>query len=91
MTTNGESQLSIAHMIAPPGWGKPPQTPEFDKYTLVVRGEKMVEVDGEKIILAPGQSIKIKAKVTVRYSNPFQEECEYIAICTPAFQFEKAH
>ena len=89
--TNGESNLSIAHMIAPPGWGEPFQKPEFSEYTLVVKGKKQIEIDDDRIVLEAGQSIKIEANVRVRYSNPFNEPCEYVAICTPAFQFDKAH
>jgi mannose-6-phosphate isomerase-like protein (cupin superfamily) len=89
--SNGDKHISIAHMIAPPGWGEPAQAPEFDEYTYIIRGKKQIEVEGEKIVLSAGESIKIARKVRVRYSNPFDEPCEYIAVCTPAFQFAKAH
>jgi len=75
-------------MIAPPGWGEPFQTPTFDEYTLVSRGKKQIEVDGEIIIVAAGQSILIKKGTRVRYSNPFEEECEYWSVCLPAFSME---
>lgn len=83
--------LSIAHMRAPAGWSEPFQKPEFSEYTLVVKGRKLIEVDGEKIILGPGESIRIEANHKVRYSNPFEEECEYISVCNPAFDFNKVH
>lgn len=82
------SQLSIARMVAPPGWGEPPQQPEFDEYTLVYKGQKQVEVAGETITLQAGQSILINKGVQVRYSNPFAEPCEYYSICLPAFSLE---
>lgn len=85
LASTGNSNLSIAHMMAPPGWSEPFQTPQFDEYTLVSRGKKMFEVDGEQIILESGQSILIKSGTRVRYSNPFDEECEYWSICFPAF------
>ena len=85
LAATGERGLSIAHMIAPPGWSEPHQTPAFDEYTLVSRGKKLIEVDGEEIILEGGQSILIKRRTRVRYSNPFDEECEYWSICLPAF------
>jgi mannose-6-phosphate isomerase-like protein (cupin superfamily) len=88
LASTGNNQLSIAHMIAPPGWSEPFQTPEFDEYTLVSRGKKMFEVDGKQIILESGQSILVNGGTRVRYSNPFDEECEYWSICLPAFSIE---
>lgn len=87
----GSGKLSIARMIAPAGWSEPHQTPEFDEYTLVSRGKKLVEADGEQVILEQGQSILIKAGTRVRYSNPFDDECEYWSICIPAFSIETVH
>ena len=40
------------------------------------------------ITLEAGQSIKIEKNIRVQYSNPFEEECEYIAICLPAFSVD---
>jgi mannose-6-phosphate isomerase-like protein (cupin superfamily) len=91
LASTGDKQLSIAHMVAPPGWSEPFQTPEFDEYTLVSRGKKMFEVDGEEVILESGQSILIKGGTRVRYSNPFDEECEYWSICLPAFSIQAVH
>jgi mannose-6-phosphate isomerase-like protein (cupin superfamily) len=85
------SELSIAHMVAPPGWSEPHQNPEFDEYTLIIRGKKKFEVDGEEIIVSAGQSILIKKGSRVRYSNPFDEECEYWSVCLPAFSFDLVH
>jgi mannose-6-phosphate isomerase-like protein (cupin superfamily) len=84
-------QISIAHMIAPPKWSEPYQTPEFDEYTYIIKGKKQFIIDDEIVILETGQSIKIDKKTRVQYSNPFDEECEYIAICQPAFDFAKVH
>jgi len=88
LASTGDKVLSIAHMIAPPGWSEPHQTPTFDEYTLVSRGKKLVEADSEQIILESGQSILIKGGTRVRYSNPFDEECEYWSVCVPAFSVE---
>ncbi|RYZ47743.1 MAG: cupin domain-containing protein [Chitinophagaceae bacterium] len=85
LASSGESALSIAHMLAPPGWSEPHQTPAFDEYTLVSRGKKLVEVEGEQVILEGGQSILVKSGTRVRYSNPFDEECAYWSVCLPAF------
>ncbi|SHJ59007.1 cupin domain-containing protein [Aquimarina spongiae] len=89
--TDGNSQISIAHMIAPSGWSEPFQTPEFDEYTYIIRGKKQFTIEGEKVILHSGQSIKIEKNTRVQYANPFDEECEYIAICLPAFSMEAVH
>lgn len=89
--SDGNSNISIAHMIAPPHWSEPFQTPEFEEYTYIIRGKKQFIIDGETIILEAGQSIKIEKSVRVQYSNPFEEECEYIAICMPAFSMESVN
>lgn len=86
--TDGNKDISIAHMIAPAGWSEPFQTPEFDEYTYIIKGKKQFIIEGEEIILEAGQSIKIQRNTRVQYSNPFTIACEYIAICTPAFSMD---
>lgn len=88
LTSNGEAHHSIAHMIAPAGWSEPYQNPSFDEYTLVSRGKKQFEVDGDLVVVTAGESILIKAGSRVRYSNPFADECEYWSICIPAFSMQ---
>ena len=83
--TNKNDQISIAHMVAPPKWKEPFQTPEFDEYTYIIKGKKQFIIDGETVVLEAGESIRIAKNVRVQYSNPFDVECEYIAICLPAF------
>jgi mannose-6-phosphate isomerase-like protein (cupin superfamily) len=85
------SELSIAHMIAPPGWEEPFQCPDFDEYTFIIKGKKQFIVDGKNIVLKAGESIKILKGTRVQYSNPFSEPCEYMAICLPAFTINKAN
>jgi mannose-6-phosphate isomerase-like protein (cupin superfamily) len=84
----GTENISIAHMVAPAGWGEPHQEPTFDEWTLVSRGKKLVEVDGQAMVLQAGQSILVKKGARVRYSNPFEEDCEYWSICLPAFSVD---
>ena len=91
LASTSNPELSIAHMIAPPKWSEPFQTPEFDEYTYIIRGKKQFVIDTETVILEAGQSIHIEKNTRVQYSNPFEEECEYIAICKPAFDFTKVH
>ncbi len=89
--TDGNSNISIAHMVAPAGWSEPFQTPDFEEYTYIIRGKKQFIIEGEKIILEAGQSIKIEKNMRIQYSNPFDKECEYLAICLPAFTMEAVH
>ncbi|MEO8934174.1 MAG: cupin domain-containing protein [Xanthomarina sp.] len=86
--TPGNSQISIAHMIAPAGWSEPFQTPEFEEYTFIISGKKQFIIEGEEIILEAGQSIKIEKNTRVQYSNPFTEPCVYLSICLPAFSMD---
>ena len=88
LLSNFNKNISIAHMIAPPGWSEPFQTPEFDEFTFIIKGKKQFIIDNEKIILEAGQSIKINKNTRVQYSNPFNNPCEYIAICLPAFSID---
>ena len=88
LASDSNSQISIAHMIAPPDWSEPFQTPEFDEYTYIIKGKKQFVIDDEIVVLEAGQSIKIRKNTRVQYSNPFTEPCEYIAICLPAFSMD---
>ncbi|MCA0154391.1 cupin domain-containing protein [Winogradskyella vincentii] len=85
LASDGNANISIAHMVAPPGWSEPFQTPEFDEYTFIIKGKKQFIINDETIILEAGQSIKVEKNTRLQYSNPFTEPCEYIAICLPAF------
>ena len=89
--SDGNNEISIAHMVAPPHWSEPFQTPEFDEYTYIIKGRKQFIIEDEKVILNTGQSIKINRNTRIQYSNPFDEPCEYISICTPAFSPESVH
>ena len=89
--TDQNSQISIAHMIAPPKWSEPFQTPEFDEYPYIIKGKKQFIIEGETIVLKAGQSIKIEKNTRVQYSNPFDTDCEYIAVCLPAFSIDLVH
>ena len=86
-----DQSISIARMIAPPGWSEPPQTPEFGEYTLVSRGRKQVVLADTTIILEAGQSLFSPPGMTVQYSNPFEEETEYWSVCVPAFSLDLVH
>ena len=88
---NGESGISIAHMLSPGGWVEPAQRPEFDEYTLVLKGILQVEYDDGVLEIAAGQAVITKAGEKVRYSTPGEEGAEYIAVCLPAFSPTSVH
>jgi mannose-6-phosphate isomerase-like protein (cupin superfamily) len=88
LVTTNTSAFSIAHMVAPPHWSEPYQNPEFDEITLMVKGRKHIEIDGEEVILQAGESILIKKGARIKYSNPFNEPNEYWSVCIPAFSIE---
>ena len=91
LASDGNSKISIAHMVAPPGWSEPFQTPVFDEYTFVIKGRKQFNIEGEIVVLEAGQSIKINKNTRIQYSNPFTEPCEYLAICIPAFSIDSVN
>jgi mannose-6-phosphate isomerase-like protein (cupin superfamily) len=87
----GTTSLSIAHMRSPGGWLEPAQTPEFDEYTVVIRGMVRVEHEGGVLDVRAGEAVRTRAGERVRYSTPLEEGAEYIAVCLPAFAPETVH
>jgi mannose-6-phosphate isomerase-like protein (cupin superfamily) len=76
---------SVAHMRSPGGWVEPGQRPEFDEFTVVLRGVLRVEYEGGAFDVRAGQAIVTHKGEWVRYSTPGEEGAEYIAVCLPAF------
>jgi mannose-6-phosphate isomerase-like protein (cupin superfamily) len=91
MVNTQESGISIAHMQSPSGWKEPGQTPEFDEYTLVLKGALQVETESETYTVEAGQAIQTPAGTWIRYSTPTPEGAEYIAVCSPAFSPDTVH
>jgi len=85
------TSLSIARMISPPGWSEPGQTPEFDEFTVVLRGTLRVETRTSAQDVSAAQAVMVPKGEWVRYSTPGSEPTEYIAVCLPAFSPETAH
>ena len=77
--------VSIAHMRSPNGWQELGQTPEFDEFTVVLKGMLRVEHRQGIIDVAAGQAVIVNKGEWVRYSTPGAEGAEYIAVCVPAF------
>lgn len=84
-------QISIAKMTSPAGWEEPGQTPEFDEYTLVLKGMLKVETKESIFNVNAGQAIITYAGEWIRYSTPNSEGAEYVAVCLPAFSPETVH
>ena len=87
----GAAGVSIAHMRRPAGWVEPGQTPEFDAYTLVLRGAPRVEHRGGALDVQAGQAVLVRRGEWVRYGTPGADGAEYVAVCLPAFSPETAH
>jgi len=85
------SSVSVAHMCSPGGWIEPGQTPEFDEYTLVLRGRLCVTFRDSVLDVNAGQAVIVSAGEWVQYSTPDPDGAEYVAVCLPAFSFEAAH
>ena len=83
--------LSIAKMTSPSGWEEPGQTPEFDEYTLVLKGMLRIETKENIFNINEGQAIITYAGEWIRYSTPGPEGAEYVAVCLPAFSPETVH
>lgn len=82
---SSHEKVSIAHMRSPSGWSEPGQTPEFDEYTIVLRGAVRVESKEGVLEAGAGQAVIASRGEWVRYSTPGPEGAEYIAVCVPAF------
>jgi mannose-6-phosphate isomerase-like protein (cupin superfamily) len=78
-------------MISPVGWKEPSQKPEFDEYTIVLKGMLRVKTKTQKIDVYAGEAIIVKADERVQYSTPDENGAEYIAVCLPAFSPDTVH
>jgi mannose-6-phosphate isomerase-like protein (cupin superfamily) len=83
--------LSIAHMRSPAGWEEPGQRPEFDEYTLVLKGMLRVSHESGSLDVRAGQAVVVRAGEWVRYASPEADGAEYVAVCLPAFSPDTVH
>src|SRR6516164_7279776 len=88
---SGETRLSVAHMRSPGGWVEPGQTPEFDEFTVVLKGLLRVQHRGGTMDVQAGQAVIAHKGEWVQYSTPLPEGAEYIAVCLPAFATQTVH
>ena len=85
------SSMSVAHMRSPQGWLEPGQTPDFDEFTIVLKGSLRVAHKTGTLDVGAGQAVIAHAGEWVQYSTPGAEGAEYIAVCLPAFSMESVH
>jgi ethanolamine utilization protein EutQ (cupin superfamily) len=83
--------VSIARMVSPSGWGEPGQTPDFDEFTVVLRGQLQVETQDGVHLVEAGQAVITRRGEWVRYSTPSGDGAEYVAVCLPAFSPQTVH
>jgi mannose-6-phosphate isomerase-like protein (cupin superfamily) len=83
--------LSVAHMRSPQGWEEPGQAPEFDEFTVVLKGLLRVRHKGGEMDVSAGQAVIAHAGEWVQYLTPAEGGAEYIAVCLPAFSMESVH
>ena len=83
--------LSIAHMRSPAGWEEPGQRPEFDEYTLVLKGMLRVSHESGSLDVRAGQAVVARAGEWIRYASPEADGAEYVAVCLPAFAPDTVH
>jgi mannose-6-phosphate isomerase-like protein (cupin superfamily) len=91
LASTGEGGLSVAHMRSPSGWSEPGQRPEFDEFTIVLRGTLAVESAAGRLTVAAGQAVHTSPGEWVRYSTPGPAGAEYISVCRPAFAPDAVH
>lgn len=80
---------SVAHMRSPAGWEEPGQRPEFDEFTIVLKGMVRVQHETGALDVRAGQAVIAHKGEWIQYSTP--EGAEYIAVCMPAFSPESVH
>ncbi len=88
---SGDASVSVARMVSPSGWVEPAQRPDFDEYTVVLRGTLRVRTAQAELDVQAGQAVIARRGERVQYSTPGPDGAEYIAVCLPAFSPDAAH
>lgn len=91
MVNSKDSHVSVAVMRSPAGWIEPGQKPDFDEYTVVLKGRLHVKTKSADFDVQAGEAILIARDEWVQYSSPEPEGAEYVAVCLPAFSPETVH
>jgi mannose-6-phosphate isomerase-like protein (cupin superfamily) len=85
------NSVSIAKMKSPQGWIEPGQTPEFDEYTVVLKGMLRVTTKNQVTDVNEGEAVITRKGEWIQYSTPEPDGAEYIAVCIPAFSPDTVH
>ena len=85
------TDVSIARMKSPSGWEEPGQRPEFDEYSVVLKGFLRVKTENETVDIQMGEAVIAPRGQWIQYSTPGAEGAEYIAVCVPAFSIDAVH
>lgn len=85
------NDVSIARMVSPGGWVEPGQKPEFDEYTVVLKGQLNIKTDNDEVTVKAGEAVITKKGEWVQYSTPHSDGAEYISVCLPAFSMDTVH
>lgn len=83
--------VSVAHMRSPEGWTEPGQKPEFDEFTIVLKGTLRVQHKNGSLDVRAGQAVVANRGEWIQYSTPEPGGAEYIAVCLPAFSPDTVH
>jgi mannose-6-phosphate isomerase-like protein (cupin superfamily) len=88
---SGHSKISVAHMRSPGGWAEPGQSPEFEEFTIVLKGLLRVTHRDGVLDVRAGQAVIAHPGEWVQYSTPEADGAEYLAVCLPAFSLDTVH
>lgn len=91
MVNSRTGEVSVALMRSPADWIEPGQTPDFDEYTVVLKGTLRVETRDWTHDVRAGEAIRVSRGEWVQYSSPGPEGAEYVAVCLPAFSPKSVH
>ncbi len=89
--TTGTESMSVARMLAPPGWSATARTARFDEVVIVLKGELTLVVDGRGQRIAEGEMGLVPRDHRVVFRNEGQGACDYYSVCAPAFRVELAN
>jgi mannose-6-phosphate isomerase-like protein (cupin superfamily) len=87
----GTDNVSIALMTSPKGWQEPGQRPEFEEWTIVLRGTLVLDHDEGQLEVTAGRAVRVAPGEWVRYGTPYEGGAEYVSVCLPAFSPDTAH
>ena len=91
IVNSGTDEVSVARMKSPGGWTEPSQTPEFNEYSIVLKGMLRIQTNDGVFDINEGEAFIAMAGESVQYSTPTPEGAEYIAVCCPGFSPDLVH